>query len=509
MILRVEARLPHVDLPRDRRAGLLGPREAPGGGEGAGHALGKLERRDQQERGDVGRIQLGLHAARLSERPARGRQRPVARGRERSRELARLQLRLEARRELRRQRLPVKDRLRELGGHREVGTVDLAGSADLERELARDRVGGAAHDFERADGHGVARRAHLEGLLAEGDRAAPAEGPAFDLRPHLVELEAPRLERRASGDPRKSLSPDLRVLEHHRRRPGHAVGRISVEGRASAEAARDRKVEIEIVEKALDGIVLGRDGQVERRLARLAAVAGGAFERERRAALVDPERLEQEGAVLHAGGAAHAAEGDARVHRVLGGDLGRDDGVAPVPRDVPLHLAGAPEPERLGHASGGRREVLEDAVDLLEIARGEAKVEVGLPLADLHAARHLERGDGEAERRGDEPDAAVHDGERAAPGGRHAETAAHEGRRGARLDREHGAAVGAFEASLPPAQSERERGVAREARSRKVDVREEALHRQVPGFDGQRHRPGSPWPARSAIRRTPVASPPA
>ena len=85
--------------------------------------------------------------------------------------------------------------------------------------------------------HGVARGAHLEGLVPQGDRAAPPECSAVELRPDLVELEPARRERRASDRARDRLPPDDRVLEDHHAAAGHVVGRGAGDGKRPRQAA--------------------------------------------------------------------------------------------------------------------------------------------------------------------------------------------------------------------------------------------------------------------------------
>ncbi len=177
---------------------------------------------------------------------------------------------------------------------------------------------------------------------------------------------------------------------------------------------------------------------------------------------------------------------------------------------MPVDLAAAAETERLRPSSARRREVLEEAVDLDEVAGAEPEVEVRRPLADPQAAGQLERRRGKAKRRAVEADPPVHDASasRRRPVGMPNRPRTIEDAR-ARLDLEGRAAVGALEPAFRPAQGERERRAAREPGARQVDVAEEPLEREplrtsrasVIGFSRRR-------PARFSMRNDPRPRPP-
>ena len=77
---------------------------------------------------------------------------------------------------------------------------------------------------------------------------------------------------------------------------------------------------------------------------------------------------------------------------------------------MPRDLAGAAEAERLRLAAAGGEEVLEEPVDLGEIAGAQAQIEIGLPLTDSDPARQSERRLGKLKLRSLEPNPPVDDG---------------------------------------------------------------------------------------------------
>src|SRR5262249_36578616 len=139
------------------------------------------------------------------------------------------------------------------------------------------------------------------------------------------------------------------------------------------EAARDFSghgvLQIQILEEALDRVSSRGHRQVEPRAPRNDSITHPPLERERGLAFVDSQRPEEERALAHSDSASDAAEGDIGVASLLGRDLQRRDGSLPGTGDVPLDLSRAGQSERLGLASRGGYEILEESVDFGEISR--------------------------------------------------------------------------------------------------------------------------------------------
>ncbi len=155
-------------------------------------------------------------------------------------------------------------------------------------------------------------------------------------------------------------------------------------------------------------------------------------------------------------------------------------------------LARSPCAQGLGLAARRPDEVLEEAIDLLQVARFDPDVEIGLPVADLDAARRVQGRLHEAEGRPLEPDPSVDDRERATPRDGNPEPAFHERSGRAGLDSDRAAPVRLPDTALAPPKSHAESRGARQARTGQVEVSQETLDRDPIRLEGESEdlRPG-------------------
>ncbi|PYQ65371.1 MAG: hypothetical protein DMF54_11270 [Acidobacteria bacterium] len=132
-------------------------------------------------------------------------------------------------------------------------------------------------------------------------------------------------------------------------------------------------------------------------------------------------------------------------------------------------------------------QVLEEPVDLGEVAGFETEIEVRIPLADADSSRQVHGGLRETQGDSFETDAAVDDGEWTPAPGRQAMASRDERRRGSGSDLDRSASVGALDAGLfRETQSEHHVRRSGEPRARQAKVREEALERDRFSFESDR-----------------------
>ncbi len=285
----------------------------------------------------------------------------------------------------------------------------------------------------------------------------------------------------------KGWPQTTRAFELRRASAGEFLLR-ALQREAPGELPGDREVEIEVVEQARDRIATRRDDEVEEGRARPFPIRRPPFERQGRFPFRDVQRPEEEGAARHVHGPPRAPERDAGELRLFCRDAGRRLRIRPGSGEMPLHFPASAEAERLGLAAARGQEVLEDPIRFGEIARAQAKIEVGLPGADRDRPRELDARTREAELAALEPDGSAPDRERPAPFCRDAVAAAHLRDRRQGSDPEPPSPVRALDPFGPPVEGSLEPRRAGEPGSGETQVGEEALEGDPISLDREGHR---------------------